>query len=161
MITLTFGEKTLDLETIHGPSELLNLIDSIEPQDKLRPTTMRPKGELENELLFDELTPKEIALRNLVEIVIDEYELRKEEMFPPEARELWAIKQNGKMNIDLPAVDSDKYHDLQKLGYMRTFIESYLSTLIQSRVGFGARARVDTDGKIYILKDLRELYKLA
>lgn len=158
---IKYGEHSLDLDTIHGPSDLMDFINSIQPQDKCYgyDRTTKPK---DNELLFDECTSKEMALRNLTHSLALEEVAMKKRLLPREACDLYRLKQRTTVGeITLPPVEYEDYLNVQKVSYIKAFVESYLSMLIQSRIGFGLHARVDEEGKIYILRDLRDLYQFG
>lgn len=154
-----FGDEELDLNNIHSVSDLITVAENIKPLDKslLPSASMKPSKE---QMLFDECTGKEHALRYLCHVLQEEERKLRKELFSPDVGNLMLLAQQaGKEDlVSIPPVDMEDYANLQKLSYARTFLTQYVAVLIQSRVGFGLNLALSNSGQIYCLRDLRELH---
>ena len=162
-MNIKYGEDELDLDTIHSPDDILAFISNIKGQAVSVFLKEKEYPPSDNEILFDECTDKEKALRNLHFELNKEYHALKKRLFPSSTANLILMaKQTGQKDmLNIPAVDTEEDGNLQKLAYARELVHVYVSMLMQARVGFGLSLSVSNNGQIHVLRDLRELFTKA
>lgn len=153
-------KNSVDLTTINTFSDVNTMIESLTSEEVLWSAN---QGQVlqDYEVRWDQLTGHEIALINLTATIGDEYRKLERKVIPSpsEIQAMRKLMNNGRLTKEaLPPVDSVEYENLQKLGYLRTFLEGYCSLVIQCRVGFGVNLRVLSNGDLAALKDLRNIY---
>lgn len=160
---ITYGTSVLDLDTINSPDDAVLFAQTIEGQKDCLFAKKKEKPVDKENLLFDECTEKETALRNLSYTLEQEHLRIKNEMFPASVGNLiYLAKQNGNADmVNIPAVNTEDYANLQKIAYLKRFVDDYVMFLVQARVGFGLSLSIGNNGHIYALKDLRELHSKA
>lgn len=157
---IKFGEATIDLSTLETPTQLMAYLDTVEGQTVNLLPKDKTKGLTKYEL-FDELLPREQALMNLLIKLKESRDALRDRLFPTEVFKAYqmvaAVKQEA--NYKLPAVDAEKFEYLSKLTIFTMLVHGYLDGLIYARLGYTLALKITNDGKIYALKDLRELHK--
>lgn len=157
-----FGTDSVDLDSINSLDDLHKWLDNLPGQDKSVLSDKPERSVRKDEIVFDECTGKEIAIRNLSYALSKEYKTLKEKVFPASVTNLvlLANQQGNADMVSIPAVNTEDYATLQKLSYFGAYLDQYMALLIQSRVGFGLNLSLRNDGRIYCLTDLRKLHSL-
>lgn len=157
MIVEVVKGQTLDTDSLDSFEDILMFLKNLSAKE----VTNTYKDKLpEGYELFDELLPNEIGVRNFL-VGLNELGVKtQEKLFPANIKSLVLLAKLTKSEaaISLPAVDFEQYSEYQKLGYIARFTQEYLAHAVQSRIGYGMACVIGNDGKIYVLKDLRDLH---
>jgi len=160
IMKIKFGDAVLDLSTIETPVQFMDFLEKVEGQTINLLPKNKDKG-LSKYEKFDSLLPREQALMNLYIRMKESRDLLRDRLFPTEVFKAYqmvaAVKQEA--NYVLPAVDDQKFEYLSKLTIFTMLCHGYLDSLIYARLGYNLALKIGNDGKIYALKDLRELHK--
>lgn len=154
---VTVGDNKLDLDNIYGPADIIKFADEM---IGVPSPTGKNEGARNSEIIFDEVTQREQAIKNLIIALDGEYVKLRKKLFPSSTTSVVAAaRAAGKPDlVNLPAIDFEEYATMQKLNYCCNLLQHYIAFLVQARIGFGLSARITDGGKVYVLEDLRELY---
>jgi hypothetical protein len=159
---LTVDNTKIDFEKLNSIEDFHKFLDnevvpiSVKQQRGFKKMKMSDSYEV-----FDELTGKELAIANLIYDISIEADRVYKKMYPSQMQSIWGMAKMAHLEkqITLPSVNTEEYAYYQKLTHLSFYSKYYLTILIQSRLGYGLHTMANGDGKVYAIKDLRELHK--